>query len=135
MAVSSVKEIWRGRDGDDSSSPSVRIHSRVFRVVTDDPYDDAEDIYASGLLPAIGAAHPNNASATCRRRRGRNESFSPKVWIFVCSYSTEQRFEPTDNPLNDPADIQWETQQFQKVITEDRNGDAIVNSAGQPFRE
>lgn len=135
MSITSVKEIWNGRDGEAATSPAAIMYSRVFRVETNDRYDEAATIMASGLIPQIGDVYPRDVRATCRRVRPRNEGFSPYVWIVNCSYSTHQSSEPADNPLNDPVRITWATETYTEVLTEDRDGNAIVNSAGDMFVE
>ena len=135
MSITSVKEIWQGRDGEAATNPAAILYSRVFSVQTDDRYDNAYDIMSSGLVPQIGNTFPDDVRATCRRVRPTNEGFSPYVWLVHCFYSTEQSTEPSDNPLNDRAKIVWGTEAYSTVLTEDRDGNAVVNSAGDPFVE
>jgi hypothetical protein len=135
MSITSVKEIWQGRDGEASSSPAAILYSRVFRVRTDDRFTEAFSIMSSASIPQIGSTYPNDIRATCRRVRPTNEGFSPYIWIVHCSYSTEQSTQPSDNPLNDPVRITWGTESYSNVLMEDRDGNAIVNSAGDPFHE
>lgn len=126
MAVSSIKEIHDGRDGEDEE---VRRWTRVWRVNTDSHYDDATVVLAAA--PRIGAVHPKDPGARLRRRRARNESFSKRVWIVTAAYSSGIEIE--ENPLAEPATIEWGTESFQRPFYKDRNGDAILNSAGFYF--
>jgi hypothetical protein len=132
MSVLTFKEIHSGRDADDDvgqRKAAVGRYTRVFRVTTDSNDDDGAVVKASA--PSLGVQHPSDPRAFLRRRRARNESFSKRVWIVTCAYSTE--FEIEENPLADPADIDWVTEQFQRPFVKDRNGDAILNSAGNYY--
>ncbi len=134
MTITS-KEIWRGRDGEADASQGAILYSRIFRVVTTDRYTEAYTIMASGLVPQPGDAYPYDTRATCRRVRPVNETFSPYVWIVTCSYSTQQSTAKADNPLNDRTKITWGSQDITTVLTKDRDGKGIVNSAGDLFVE
>ena len=54
-----------------------------------------------------------------------------KGWTVTAEYSSE--FTLAENPTNDPATITWGSEQFQRVVVVDKEGDAVVNSAGDPF--
>lgn len=134
MAVTSVKEIHSGRDGDDElqRDSSSRRYTRVFRVLTSLNTDGAYVVLGSASLPALGNAYPSDSSAWCRRRRARNESFSKRVWIVTCMYSSD--YEAEENPLDDPAEIEWDTERFQVPMIKDViTGVAHVNAAGELF--
>lgn len=134
MAVLTFKEIHSGRDGDESEGGEggriVRRYSRVFRGVTDDNADDAAVVLSNPLAPRYGSQHNKDALAFCRRRRARNESFSKNVWLATFAYSTE--FELEEDPTADPVRISWNTEQFQKQFYRDRDGKALLNTAGDP---
>jgi hypothetical protein len=131
MVVTSFKEIHDGRDGGGEilRDGSVRRHTRVFRAITDSNTDDDVTVLASA--PALGAIHPTDMAAYLQRRRARNESFSKRVWIVSLGYSTERERE--EDPLADPIQIEWSTEQFRTPVWKDINDKGIVNSAGDPF--
>lgn len=128
MSVISVREIWSGRDGDDDGK--IRRYSRHFRVVTNDQYDTAAVVIGSVGIQR-GDVFPDDFGAWCQTANARNESFSPKIWLVTFNYSSEREIQP--NPLNDPAKITWSGEPFQRPLIVDRNGDGVVNSAGDPF--
>lgn len=137
MSVTSYKLIHTGRDGGDevaSDGMASRRYTSVYRVVTDDANDDAKVVLqslpdlATSYAPAGGVADPG---AWCRRRRARNESFSKKVWIATLAFSSAT--ELADSPLDDPATIEWHTESYSRPYYKDRNGEWILNSAGDPF--
>lgn len=126
MAIIEVKEIWPGRGGD-GDVRSGRRYTRVFRVKTNTNLDTAVEATLTGT-PKIGDLFPSDQTAFCQNVRADQEIFSPRVWIVTASYSTEQ--ELASNPLADPTEFTWDTEQFQKVLWQDLDGNAIVNSAG-----
>jgi len=127
MSVLTFKEIHNGRDGDDDGK--ARRYTRVFRATTSSNSDDAAVVLLSA--PAYGAVYPADMAARCQRRGARNESFSKRIWIVTCNYSTERELQ--ENPLQDAAEITWETDSGQKPVAKDRDGKAYLNSAGDPF--
>lgn len=132
MTVISQQEIHNGRDGGSETTKdgkTVRRYSRVIRVVTDDNYDEATVVLAA--MPVEGSVYPDDASAYLRRRRARNESFSKRVWLVTLAYSSEKEME--ENPLDEPAEISWDTEQFQRPAEKNRAGKAILNAAKDHF--
>lgn len=130
MSVTEWHEIHNGRDGDVETGKyrTVRRYTRMFRATTDSNADDAYTIRTYVSCPRIGDAHNNDPSAWCRKVTPRNESFSKKVWIVTCLYSSE--FELSDNPLNDPAEIDWEATTFTRPYYFDKDGAWILTTAG-----
>ena len=130
MSVVSVDEIHTGRDGDDevSQKKGVRRYTRVYRVVTNANTDGANVVLA--IAPKLGSVYPSDFRAFCRRRRARNESFSKRVWIVTIAYSTERELQ--ENPLADPAETEWGTEQFQRPVFKNKANQAILNTAGDP---
>lgn len=129
MTVTSVKEVWQGRDAD--TDGEVRTYTRLFRVLTNNKFDEGFTVGSSPLLPALGSLYPQDSFAWCQKLSPRQESFSPFVWMVTASYSSQ--VEVSENPLNDPADIEWGGDQFQRPAVKDRDGNGIVNSAGEFF--
>lgn len=133
MSIVYCKEIHDGRGGDEeySRQGSIRRYTRVFRVRTDSNTDDATVVKAAAELPRIGSVYPYDTGAWCRSRNAKNEGFSKIVWIVTCSYSSER--EMFDNPLDDPAEIEWSSRTFQMPCPYDINDQAILNAAGDYF--
>lgn len=134
MTVLTVKEIWQGRDGSGDIQPNgegVAQITRLFRCVTDNRFDDAETVTQDTRLPNFGQSHPSLVTATVRHKSAQNTPFSATVWIVTIGYS--DKHEVTENPLLQPAQIEWNTSQFQTIAVRDAFGRAIVNSAGDPF--
>lgn len=129
MTITQVNEIWQGRDGSGDVS-GERQYSRVFRVITNNKFDTAVEATVTGT-PIIGNLFPSDNTAFCQRVTATQETFSPTVWIVTCSFSNKRQI--TTNPLSDPTEFTWSSEQFQRPYFKDRSGEAILNSAGDPF--
>ncbi len=127
MAVTDVNEIWDGRSGADDGS--TRTRERIWRIITDDPFDDAPIVEAAVGVVA-GDPHPNDFGAKARSINAR-QGESRLVWLVTVSYSSAKDLQP--NPLNDPAEISWDGEPFQRPLIKDKDGKAVLNSAGDPF--
>jgi len=130
MAVTWARKIWDGREGGGDLSGSI-THTQLYRVRTDNKFDDQVTVLQAAALPFLGQPYPNDPSSYCNSLRARNEGASPFFWTVTATYSNER--EASDSPLDDPIEYQWATEQFQEVADTDRNGQGIVNSAGDPF--
>lgn len=128
MAITYKGEIPAGRQG--RNSLGIRTYQRQFRLVTDSRSDGPYAIGSHASLPRIGSVHPEDASAWCRELTVDNDE--PYVgWTVTANYSSER--ELSETPTSDPAVITWDSEQFQKPLIQDKDGDAVVNSAGDFF--
>jgi hypothetical protein len=128
MAVTYVGELSEGRRA--TNSRGVRTYTRVFRLTTSSQTDNAYTVGSNISLPVIGNTFPSDGNAYCTDLdvqcvRGW------RIWDVTATYSTERQLNTT--PTSDPVFVQWDTEQFQKPATQDKDGDAVVNSAGDPF--
>ena len=135
MAVVEVKEINAGRGGKEAyqaDGTTVFTRTRSWRVETSAAANDDVTVLASASLPKIGTAHPNHANCKCLSRSAKPESKGQKLhWIVTAEYSTKWDIE--EDPLDDPAITEWSTETYQTVVERDIDGNAVVNSAGDPF--
>lgn len=137
MGVVSIVE-QHARGGTLGSFPDISGR-RSWRVKCDSDNDDIFTIAASGLLPANGDAHPNNADATLRSLSGEAEKDKKNYFVVTANYSAQARTveeeerEAQPNPLGRSAKLKWRTVKYTRAITKDKNGEAILNSAGDPF--
>ena len=128
MAVTYVGELAEGRRA--TNSRGVRTYTRVFRLTTSDQTDNAFTVGSNGSLPVIGNTFPSDGNAYCTDLdvqcvRGW------RIWDVTATYSTERAINTV--PTSDPTYITWDTEQFTKPATQDKDGKGIVNSAGDPF--
>lgn len=128
MAVTYVGELSEGRRA--TNSRGIRTYTRVFRLTTSSQTDNAFTVGSNGSLPVIGNTFPSDANAYCTDLdvqcvRGW------RIWDVTATYSTERALNTT--PTSDPTFITWDTEQFQKPAVQDKDGKAVVNSAGDAF--
>lgn len=128
MTVTYKGEIPDGRQA--QNTKGVRSYSRSFRLTTSLQSEDAYAVGSHASLPVIGSVHPSDAGAWCNEL-DVNNSDPWKGWIVVASYSAER--ELAENPLNEPAVITWNSEQFQRPAIFSYDFKAICNSAGDPF--
>jgi hypothetical protein len=108
----------------------VRSYQRMFTVVTNSKYDRAYHVGSDARLPRIGSLHPDDPFAWCTRLNVSCPNPYSK-WQVSADYSSER--ELNEDPTAEPAYIRWDSEQFQRPAIQDKNGDAICNSAGDPF--
>jgi hypothetical protein len=92
----------------------------------DGPYAVGSD----ANLPVIGSLHPDDMQAWCVSLRVENSN-PWKGWTVTAEYTSER--EITEDPTAEPAAITWSSEQFQRPVIYDNSGNAVVNSAGDPF--
>ena len=128
MTVTYLGEWPGGRTAENNLG--TRTYTRVFRLKSDNKNDGAYTVGSNASLPTIGSTHPDDSGAWCRRLRVENtDPFAG--WTVTAESSSE--LELTTHPTLQPAEITWDSEQFQKVLIQDKDGDAVVNSAGDFF--
>ncbi len=109
----------------------VRKYTRLFGLRA----DGGEGPYVVGSnasLPKVGSVHYEDGAAWCRSLRVARATGKDRFnWVVTASYDSS--FELTENPLFQPAAISWDGENFEEVAIFDRDGKAILNSAGDPF--
>ncbi len=140
MAVVTLGEHYEGRKGGIDRS-WYRQYTRTFRAVCDNPFDGPATVGADPRLPRLGQAYRVPGSAT----EFDNGSFCSKVevtndgsdggfgWLVTCEYGPYDPTQWPENPLDHPIKINWSWSQFERIVDEDINGNAVVNAAGDYF--
>jgi len=126
MAAFNRGEINEERKG--RNNAGVRTYVRKFKVET----TANEGAYGAGSapgLPLIGSLHNEDPSAWCE-----DVAIDPiskkhfNWWIYTANYTSARSL--NTNPLLEPAFHTWSTETFEKEISQERDGSAIVNTAG-----
>ena len=138
MAVTFVGELAEG--GRAANSKGIRTYTRVFRLTTSSQNDNAYTVGSNINLPIIGNVFPSDQDAFCtdidiQCVRGW------RIWDATVNYSTEralsdQKSSDPQNPTpptGEPVYVTWDTEQFQRPATRDKDNKGVVNSAGDPF--
>jgi len=136
MSVVNVKENWSGDDGQVEENASRR--TKVYTVLTDSAADDVAVVLAADGLPVWNAPWPGDGQFGVRGRVGRR--VSTKLWEVTISYVRQtwgglgsSGGDPAADPLDQPPQISWRSNASNEAIDEDVEGNAIINSAGEPF--
>jgi hypothetical protein len=138
--VLSVQEL-RGRSGGDDDQGSQTAERR-FLVKCDSAFIDYLTILADARIPQRFSVYVNpvtgviNLAMVCRRRNARQNERKPEWWEVICEYSTQ-----TANPgeggetqiIGTTPKVSYQTWSFTEAFTKDRAGNAVVNSATDPF--
>ena len=128
MTVIFKEETGEGRSA--SNEKGMRKYSRAFRLETTSQMDGPYAVGSDANLPAIGSLHPEDSNAWCVSLRVENSN-PWKGWTVTAEYTSER--EITEDPTAEPAAITWSSEQFQRPVIYDNSGNAVVNSAGDPF--
>lgn len=153
MAYTLFAEIHEGRQAS-VDSKFQRTYTRAFLVGTDaGAYGPA---YAGShpSLPLIFSQHPDDAAAFCVRLSPVQDSQDPTLWRVTAEYSynpdlaagggtgvpaidgQQQGVAPSNRspiPTTRPNDYSVATSTYPMAIWKDYNGEAILNTAGDPF--
>lgn len=110
-----------------TNSRGIRTYTRAFKFETTEETEDAWDVGSHPNAPVIGQAFRDawciSSTPTCT---------DPwKGWTITAEYSSA--LEMNVDPTQDAMQIRVYTEQFQKPAVFDKNGNKIVNSAGDPF--
>ncbi|MBP99011.1 hypothetical protein CMK18_23925 [Candidatus Poribacteria bacterium] len=134
MGVVNVKETWKeggGWQSEDGRKGSTQW-KRTFTVTVD---NTAGTVYANEVLshqgiPKSGSAHPKNPYYRCRAATATR--VSPIMFNVEATYKSKTQDEE-DDPLAQPAEVNFTTIQSTEEIDEDINGDPINTAAGEPI--
>jgi hypothetical protein len=128
MTITFIEEISEGRSA--NNTKGQRSYTRKFKLKSSANSEGPYAVGSNASLPRIGSLHPEDSFAWCVSLQV--DQFSGRFgWIVTANYSSER--ELSEVPTNDPAIITWSSEQFQRPAVFDKDGNAIVNSAGDPF--
>ena len=137
MAVVSANEI-RGRKVS-RNALWQRFYTRRFRIITDDPATDGATVMAAAGLPAIGNTYSangvNDYGAFVNSIVIDEEGEDGKSWIATVEYGPYDANTFPGSPMDWPLRLRFTTNKLERVIWADRNGNAILNSAYDPFKD
>jgi hypothetical protein len=115
-----------------TNSRGIRTYSVVHRLIASSQTDGPYTVGSNASLPRIGSQWYEDPGAFCISLQVVNSN-PWKGWEVTASY--DSTFEVSENPLLDRADIQWDGENFEEFLLKDVNGEAVLNSAGDPFED
>jgi len=120
----------------DTDKGEVRTRQRRWRVSATVAITPDQALY-DAQAPRLRSRHPSDSSLVCQSISAtQNDQDRHSVFI-TAEYATLAGARPEEPPpqsiLYNPAVISWQTQQYTAEIQRDVNGNAVLNSAGDPF--
>ncbi len=126
-----------------SSSNGIPVLNETYHLlVKADSLDRSriEILYDTPGLPQVGITTSAYGSALCKSVNATRRERNPLYWDVTCVFSSEvdEGSQDPGNPSTQDPEIWvpvYETkfERLQEVVTADKDGDPIANSAGQPF--
>ena len=117
-----------------------RKYTRHYLVYTNNAFVGPSHILQTVGIPFVGGVYPFAAYgdlpdqlATCIDVDVKSTNH-PCVWDIVAEFDTDRLVSQlTDNPLNQPADIVWDSQAYEWPMRYDSYGVPCVSSSGNAF--
>lgn len=124
----------RGRRGRDWT----REYTRAWRLTTDSASVPAAYVLANGpvsLGNSYNADSVDDLGAFVQEIEVacEGEGANGITWIFTASYGPYDPEAVPQNPTERPLQVSWGNATFEEIVDEDQDGNAVVNSAGDPF--
>lgn len=141
MAVESFEELFDGRGGT-SDVDQARGYVRRFRVFCSSAYDGPNTVktalgirYGDRYVGLAGTE--NDQYSYVNSIDAQQEEGDSLCWIVTVTYGWFDALTagggPNNNPLLMPLEVEWGYRNQETVAQYDNNGNAIVNTAGDPF--
>jgi hypothetical protein len=113
-----------------------RDHTRQFVAVTTADEGSYAVSTAAGI-PSIGAAHPEDPVALCVDVDSKPHAGERDKWIINLKYTNDLPEEDIDDddPTSARPKSSWGADDFSRFVSEDRDGAAIVNKAGDRYED
>lgn len=109
-----------------------------YLVLSDDITDPNQVIYSTAGLPTVGVSASPSGIGVCKSKSGARDSTNQFLWRISATFSTEveesqSSYDPGTDPTVWTPIYETKFERLQEVVTVDKDGDPIANSAGQPF--
>jgi hypothetical protein len=133
----------QGRDGDirirATKSGQVVEETYSFIVRGDFKSQPREEIILTNGLPRVNISASAGGFTVCKSIDASRRPEQPLIWDIKATFSSEvEEGSQTSNPVDEPPTAWvpvYETkfERLQEVVSKDKDGDTIANSAGVPF--
>lgn len=134
MAVVNVKPQWSRWSLERQGGYYVGLKS--FSVLMENPNDDPYLALTHADIPKEN--DPWSASVPIRaiKVKAPERGNSPLIWIVEVEYNSTgiASYTVTDDPLQEPPEIEYDGIVYEEEMDTDVDGKAIVNRAGDPYR-
>lgn len=124
MAVVNAKLDWERRSS--SSDKKTRSATRRWTVLTDSVDTGEVEVKQWHEVPRVGQTHPDDPWMLVSNVKAN--AIGPTYWEVLVSYkSPSGGGSLSQNPLDQPPDLDWESANTSEAIDVDANGKPIVN--------
>ncbi|MDT8389441.1 MAG: hypothetical protein RRC34_02920 [Lentisphaeria bacterium] len=130
--VGTAQLIARGRSGRKDRG-GQRSYRETYLVKTDTDTDSAVTVLGASGLPALNAGFTGDTSAIVMSLAPKVVGIGRRNWHVDVEYKTLQPTDFTADPLDTPPDISWGSYTLSEIAEEDKDGAAILNTAGDPY--
>jgi hypothetical protein len=128
MSITAVNLTGQGWDDDKSGGRSYR---RTYDVHSDDPNETM--VAVRQALPLAWEADPVDGAAVVVTRTAEQDPKARKLWRGEVIWEWAPEEDEDEDPLERDPKIRWTANRVLVPAIKDRDGDAIVNSAGDFF--
>lgn len=120
--------------GSRTASPSEIRQTRIIRVQLTSEADSPRQAFLQCGV-AWGDAHPEEAGLTAREfdMQPIERPHHKKLYEVTVTYKSPVRGEYAADPVTEPAEIRYGGRSQARAVVRDKDGNAILNSAGMPF--
>lgn len=139
MSATVLGEQSEGRSSVRSSGGvPVLDESYHYLVRTTSAAEDRTTVLSASGLPQVGITLSAGGIAVCKNVDAVRRSDQKTLWDVTATFSSEvDERQATQSVSGDPTEwvpiYETKFERLQEIMTEDADGDAIANSAGQPF--
>lgn len=133
MAGVACSPIYQGRGSTDNAKEKTRIY--VYRVTVDTATDTDSTVLAyvyAQVGVRLGAALAEDGDCYCVSTSVSWVNTKQRIVTAVFS-SARELVAVQSGSTQDPIEIEWNTVEVQSPAEKDKDGNAVVNSAGDPF--
>jgi hypothetical protein len=121
-----------------SGGVPVLDESYNYLVRTTSAAEDRTTVLSASGLPQVGITLSSGGIAVCKNVDAVRRSDQRTLWDVTATFSSEvDERQGTQSVSGDPTEwvpiYETKFERLQEIMTEDADGDAIANSAGQPY--
>lgn len=140
MSVVSVNEIDTERNSERRQTkptpPEYEYRAtRIYQVLMSDLTDTPIMAEQASDIPALGTVYPGDDTRRVQSVVARPSGVNRLLYIVTVDYSSRATdgANAVENPLAQPAEVTWSSEQGSEPRYQDGTGTAITNSAGESF--
>lgn len=121
-----------------SGGMAILEETYEYLVRSDDKNNTRLEILITSGLPLVNITVASHGYTVCRTKDARRDENNIYLWHVICEFSSEvDERQSGQDPASDPNEwipvYETKYERLQEIVSVDRNGDVVANSAGQHF--